>query len=71
MLELCHECVFLQFISLLDSSNLLVNVLANDTHEALTFDHFVIYKASEGDFNVLSNRVDIQPALLLGFLEDI
>ena len=69
MLKLGQECIFLQLVAFLDRTDLRINVLVNDAHQSLVFDHLVINEASERYLDVLGQRVYVD--LVLGLLEDV
>ena len=69
MLKLGEECIFLQLVAFLDRTDLRIDVLVNDAHQSLVFDHLVINEASERYLDVLGQRVYVD--LVLGLLEDV
>ena len=69
MLKLGQKCIFLQLVAFLDRTDLRIDVLVNDAHQSLVFDHLVIYKARERYLDVLGQRVYVD--LVLGLLEDV
>ena len=69
MLKLGQECIFLQLVAFLDRTDLRIDVLVNDAHQSLVFDHLVINEASERYLDVLGQRVYVD--LVLGLLEDV
>ena len=69
MLKLGQECIFLQLVAFLDRTDLRIDVLVNDAHQSLVFDHLVINEASEWYLDVLGQRVYVD--LVLGLLEDV
>ena len=69
MLKLGQKCIFLQLVAFLDRTDLRIDVLVNDAHQSLVFDHLVINEASERYLDVLGQRVYVD--LVLGLLEDV